>query len=861
MVSARAEGSIAIGLFLVGWSALAAHQRTTDHGEPGPFPKVGDSLVFVATAIGGGGQRADAEESAEIVLPDVLPGDEEPSRLEVVEGEPKAVPELIAGESWKLLVLLAVFGVLFSTTLTLAWPVFRSIETSSSKTQLILATPIVAAILCWSTGNFRAGNWIMGVGALVGMLQRGWVLGDFRQLLSKKDRQNARYWGTARRYIRSRSERVRKQHLVSDVFYGTAIAITLLLLANGRAVWSLIWQGWETLWSGGEDGVIAGVIAGVSQNAGMWSLAATPLLVALGTRLIRSRAGRARISLVVGATMGVGTFGLIVLQTHIIQQLVIHPWDYRIAGGLSGVALSGALVYVFFKNRDHWWQILRKLRIAGAVLAVAVAACVLGCAALPRESFKAWDPSVSIERQELVGAIRASAVAGGYLLVLALIWVVRAFSPRTWSLHYLFRDRIVDTFLTRSNGERFEDLRLGQLRATGSEKLTYWGPLPLINMAMNLTDDSEGQYADRNAAPFVAAPWGEGSRAFSVNGFQQAGNHGMRLGKALTISAAAVSPQMGRYSSFSLWVLANLFNLRLGAFVPRPGVRLGRFHRWLNAHALELFWGRRKFHPEQDTFYVTDGGHYDNSGVLALLERRCEFIVAIDGEADPDGDCAGLADALRYARQDHGIEVDIDLADVAPVDGRWARSPCAIGRITYPALKTPDTAVEERTGWLVYVKLGISPLASDTRQYAIDNPTFPFEPTANQFFRQAQFEAYRQLGFQSMERTVGPAGGSSLDASDHALDRLLTLLSGAWRAHSLENPRLEDEDGSTGDLVEQARLAFHQGRAWDRGRSHWSSAILALLANEESLSQSLSHSDEPFRRFAESLTARPAGDS
>ena len=56
---------------------------------------------------------------------------------------------------------------------------------------------------------------------------------------------------------------------------------------------------------------------------------------------------------------------------------------------------------------------------------------------------------------------------------------------------------------------------------------------------------------------------------------------------------------------------------------------------------------------------------------------------------------------------------------------------------------------------LVYVKsLLAAKLSVEVRQYAQANPTFPHESTADQFFTEAQFEAYRLVGCELAKRTV-----------------------------------------------------------------------------------------------------------
>jgi hypothetical protein len=77
----------------------------------------------------------------------------------------------------------------------------------------------------------------------------------------------------------------------------------------------------------------------------------------------------------------------------------------------------------------------------------------------------------------------------------------------------------------------------------------------------------------------------------------------------------------------------------------------------------------------------------------------------------------------------------------------------AIGEIIYP-----DSAVP---GWLLYLKPGYhGDEPPHVRSYAEAHKTFPHETTANQWFNESQFEAYRALGAHLMEHLC--AGGATL---------------------------------------------------------------------------------------------------
>ncbi len=55
-------------------------------------------------------------------------------------------------------------------------------------------------------------------------------------------------------------------------------------------------------------------------------------------------------------------------------------------------------------------------------------------------------------------------------------------------------------------------------------------------------------------------------------------------------------------------------------------------------------------------------------------------------------------------------------------------------------------------------------LSADIYSYWRANPDFPDEPTSEQFFDEAQFEAYRALGYEIFARLTGP--GAPLSVAD-----------------------------------------------------------------------------------------------
>ena len=140
-----------------------------------------------------------------------------------------------------------------------------------------------------------------------------------------------------------------------------------------------------------------------------------------------------------------------------------------------------------------------------------------------------------------------------------------------------------------------------------------------------------------------------------------------------------------------------------------------------------------------------------------------------DAEEDSQMRFEGLAAVVRYAQVDLGITIEIDLDDIKlrPNGHSWQH--CAVGLIQYPA--EGDKPAEQ--GVLIYVKASLTgDEGSAVAQCKAANPAFPHESTADQFFHEAQFEAYRELGehiaLTSLGRAVPTGRTDELTAAELA---------------------------------------------------------------------------------------------
>jgi hypothetical protein len=171
-------------------------------------------------------------------------------------------------------------------------------------------------------------------------------------------------------------------------------------------------------------------------------------------------------------------------------------------------------------------------------------------------------------------------------------------------------------------------------------------------------------------------------------------------------------------------------------------------------------------HPiDASLVQVTDGGHYENLGLVEALRRRSQFIICVDGGGDKPPLLSGLADALRLAHAELGVTVTFDdtepyrLADLAPGSGakfpasnafaslnpRITKGVVARGMIQYPPAAGLATGMQ--TGTLLFAKAVLWDSSPEwLLTYAASSEAFPHDSTADQWFDEAQFAAYTELG-------------------------------------------------------------------------------------------------------------------
>jgi hypothetical protein len=231
----------------------------------------------------------------------------------------------------------------------------------------------------------------------------------------------------------------------------------------------------------------------------------------------------------------------------------------------------------------------------------------------------------------------------------------------------------------------------------------------------------------------------------------------------MAVSGAAVSPLMGRFTYPPLRFLMALTNVRLGVWIKNPlhpswratadtaKAERGPVRRmaawirdgWREPGALyvlrEALGGAKSTHRY---IYLTDGGHWENLGLVELLRRQCTHVMCFDASCDRTGQGLDIGRAIAFARSDLRADVQLDPRP-AMADGNGFASTMAVeGVVRYP--NHGDTAK------LVYAKAVLTEEASwDLHAFKRRDGRFPNHSTTQQMFTDEQFEAYRTLGHEA----------------------------------------------------------------------------------------------------------------
>ncbi|MES2354588.1 MAG: hypothetical protein V4568_09330 [Pseudomonadota bacterium] len=277
----------------------------------------------------------------------------------------------------------------------------------------------------------------------------------------------------------------------------------------------------------------------------------------------------------------------------------------------------------------------------------------------------------------------------------------------------------------------------------------------------------------------------------------------LSLGQLVAISGAAFSTGLGARTNIGMSLLLGLSNVRIGywwdsGITPRSRTQnkqtakqQAKISDWMEplfstqVYLSDEFLAR--FHgPRRQRWYLSDGGHFENTAVYELIRRRLPLIIVSDNGCDQDYLFDDLANLIRKARIDFNAEIrfleegelnallDQNLRRIIGTPAELqrqitdGRSPDGNKRFAGQAYCNCHALLarvyydgSNKAGSLMLIikpsLTGDEPL--DLLEYYAQHAEFPQESTLDQFFDEAQWESYRKLGSYIGDRLLGEIPG------------------------------------------------------------------------------------------------------
>ena len=175
------------------------------------------------------------------------------------------------------------------------------------------------------------------------------------------------------------------------------------------------------------------------------------------------------------------------------------------------------------------------------------------------------------------------------------------------------------------------------------------------------------------------------------------------------------------------------------------GTRSWQFLGGLLYHALQPTLGMLYAEAAGHTSYrstwmcVTDGGHYDNLGLVEALQRAPELgithVLVLDASGDKADTWFTLGGSIALARSDAGTDIALNPTEMTtpPESGNSATCPGQWFNRGLAARSPARTRIRTRRSWVC--KLGWWASAPwDVRAYAAGHPAYPTDSTLEQLY-------------------------------------------------------------------------------------------------------------------------------
>lgn len=355
------------------------------------------------------------------------------------------------------------------------------------------------------------------------------------------------------------------------------------------------------------------------------------------------------------------------------------------------------------------------------------------------------------------------------IIVLLAVSVVTGFFANLnyISVNRYYRDRLMENFMPDIDNALANKTGI----AKGADKAhlccfndptSPTGPYHLINTNVVLVDSEHPTYKARGGDNFLLSALYCGSNATGWCPTHHYMESRMTLATAFAISGAAINPNAavggeGVTRNKILSLVMTLLNLRLGYWAHNPCKppfnKIANHFNPSAVYALGSVFNVKGFTENESFVQLSDGGHFENMAMYELVRRKTALILVSDAGQDAAFSFSDLQTTLRRIETDFGARIDFH----DPRYGPDKLLPVPPAGAEYP----PGATFSQRgymtgtihyadgsEGMLVYLKSTLVKQASfKVKGYKAQAPDFPDQSTADQFFDDVQFEAYRELGF------------------------------------------------------------------------------------------------------------------
>lgn len=321
-----------------------------------------------------------------------------------------------------------------------------------------------------------------------------------------------------------------------------------------------------------------------------------------------------------------------------------------------------------------------------------------------------------------------------------------------------------------SDIERDDDIAFGQYAPQ-----RHGGPIHIVNVCVNQTRDPRGGLFNQDRRGLAMSIASSGHMRVSQEAWQPLPPNGLTLGRWTAISGAAIAPGLGSLSRGGISALATFAGLRLGYWWNKDEGSSAAANTQPSLLAKSIGLLRETFGIFRGTdnreWFLTDGGHFENTAAYCLLAQRAELIVLADCGADPEYGFKDLENLVRKARIDLQAEISFQRPKKSPVAVAanastpqqrglatpWPQAMEVFGSLNDLASPTSSSCLalarvdyrgeDDRHAILIVVKPNVfDGLPVDLVNFKAHNRLFPQEATADQFFSEAQWESYYALG-------------------------------------------------------------------------------------------------------------------